>query len=322
MNTHEALNLGQRNPSETGIGGTDKAKISVAEKVRIIKEQEGARERFKDLIDMVSARYENLPEKMREEFVAHNEEILNGAVELGIRNGFSEEELEQLELSAILHDMTKADPVPEKFKEIGIYNTVMHGKMAAEEAPKVLTDDRLGQYFGEADFEEIRKTVSRAILEHMGPRPGFMSYMVKDINAKFREMNEPEIEYPEAEGKISEVLLAADMKSLAGTKGRKKVLAIRSSAPSFRKQDEAKSLEYKSYGVELGPEEAALLSGFQSAYEARDMIKDPKNQDWINEAIEESIAYEYDLGDSKITGKEVLAKKAQFEKMVAETTIH
>ena len=40
------------------------------------KEQEEAREEFKDLIERVSSGYENLPEKMREDFVIHNQEIL------------------------------------------------------------------------------------------------------------------------------------------------------------------------------------------------------------------------------------------------------
>lgn len=189
---------------------------------KIEQEKREAKERFGNLINLVSERYENLPEAMREDFVLHNEEILDGAIELGIKKEFSKEELEKLELSAILHDMTKADRVPMEFEAIPDYTLAVHAKTAAEEVPEVLTDNILRKLNIQGNPEAVRQEVAEAILGHMGPCPGFMTEILKSFNKKMESMGQNGIEYPEARGKIAEALLTADMKSLAGEKGRKK----------------------------------------------------------------------------------------------------
>ena len=324
MGSYEMSGLGQQGEQkDITENPAEKEELLMLEKIKAEKER--VKDTYKDLINMTSAEYENLPEKMREDFSLHNEEILENVIEYGIRNGFNEREMAELELASILHDKTKARSVPEEYKDVPNYTLVMHGKTAAEEVPQVLTDEELGKYFiesQEGNFEEMRRTISQAILEHMGPRPGFMTGMIEAANKKLQDMGEPEIQYPEANGKISEALLAADMKSLAGTKGRNKVLSIRANVEFFKRQDNDTAELYKAHGVDLTPAEAALLSGFQSAFEARDMNKSEKSKDWIDGDIEKSMDEEYDLGELKIAGREVLAKKAQFEKNREQVTVH
>lgn len=293
---------------------------------KIEQERKEAKERFVDLIRTVSKQYENLPESMRKDFILHNEEILDSAIELGIKKGFSKEELERLELSAVLHDMTKADSVPEKYKDISNYTLAMHAKTAAEKVPEILTDEYLKEMNIQGDPEMVRQEIARAILEHMGPRPGFMTGILEMFNAKMKSIGEDGIEYPEARGKISEVLLAADMKSLAGEKGRKKVLSIRANVEFFIKQDIDLYEEYRKYGVDLSQGEAALISGFESALQARDMQKDQENWNWIDDEIEKSkeAVYEFSGSDKPMLWREVYVKMKKYEeeKRIAEIKEH
>ena len=289
---------------------------------KVEQERREAKERFGSLIDSVSERYGNLPEAMREDFVLHNGEILDGAIELGMKKGFSKEELEKLELSAIFHDMTKADAVPEEFKDVPNYTLAMHAKSAAEKVPEFLTDEKLKELNIEGDPEAIRQEVSRAILEHMGPIPGFMSGLLEGFNKKMESKGEKGVDYPEAKGKISEALLAADMKSLAGEKGRKKILSIRANVEFFKQQDLALAEEYKKFGIDLSQGEAALISGFASADQARDMQKDQENWKWINDSIEKSkqVAYAFPNSEKPMQWEEVYAKMKHYEeaKEIAE----
>ena len=280
---------------------------------KIEQERMESKEQFKSLIDEVSGMYENLPEAMRKDFIIHNGEILDETIDLAIRKGLGKEEIKMAELAAILHDMTKADSVPEKYKDIPNYALAMHAKTATEKVPEILTDERLKELGVEGDPEEIRQQVSKAILEHMGPRPGFMTYILEKFNQDMEKIGEEGINYPEAEGKISEVLLAADMKSLAGEKGRNKVLSIRANAKNFIEIDLKTVDEYKKYGIDLTQGEAALLSGFDSAFQARDMQKDPKNKEWVNKSIEDSKKAEYDFSGQKVTWQEASEKKRQYE---------
>lgn len=283
----------------------------------IKEEQMEARKQFEELIYLVNRRYEKLPENMRKDYLIHNEEILDSAIELGIKKGFSPEELKILEMAAIWHDADKADAVPEKYKDVPQYALVVHGEKAADEIPDILTDGLLEESgFEKDDFEMVREEVANAIRQHMGPHPGFMDGMLKGANAKLRELGEKEIKHPKAQGKISEALLSADMRALAGTAGRKKVLSIRASVPFFKNQDKQLSEEYSGYDIKLSSCEAALLSGFDSAFQARDMIEDEKNREWVDEAIEDSMREEYESMDGngdKMTWSEVSMKRADFE---------
>jgi hypothetical protein len=299
----------QENPVEAPIAVIETLfadEVSEEQKFReaVVLEQKEANDRFKELIDKVSDRYRengSMSEKMLGEFIVHNVEVLESAVELGLRKGFTEEELRRLEVSAVLHDMTKADAVPEHFKDIPNYALAIHGEAAGEESLDILTDEYLASKGFEGDFEEIRQEVSRAIREHMGPHPGFMDGILAGVNSRLRESGEPEITHPKAEGRISEALLAVDMRSLAGEKGRKKVMAIRAGVPVFRAIDQKTVEAYKAVGVDFTLGEAALLSGFESAFQARDMLNDPENKEWIDEVIEASKGgeYHYGSGDSE-----------------------
>ena len=293
---------------------------------KIEQERKEAKERFVDLIKTVSMRYENLPESMQEDFILHNEEILDSVIELGIKKGFSKEELEKLELSAVLHDMTKADSVPEKYKDIPNYTLAMHAKTAAEKVPEILTDEYLKEMNIQGDPEMVRQEIARSILEHMGPRPGFMTGILEIFNNKMKSIGESGIDYPEARGKISEALLAADMKSLAGEKGRKKVLSIRANVEFFIKQDIDLCEEYKKYGIDLSQGEAALISGFESASQARDMQKDQENWNWINDGIEKSkdVVYEFSNLEKPMLWRDVYVKMKKYEegKRIAEIKEH
>lgn len=271
------------------------------------------KEQFKSLIDEVSGRYENLPDNIRKSFIKHNEGILCGAIELGIRNGFSREELEQLKLSAILHDADKADGIPEEYKDIKNYTLVMHAKIASEKIPEILTDEKLEKMGVEGDFEKIRGEVARAVLEHMGPIPGFMADEIEKFNKKMEEKGGERISYPEANGKISEALLAADMRSLASVDGINKVLLLRSVAPDFIKEDFDSVGEYKKYEINLIQGEAALISGFKSAFQARDMQKKEEYQNWINEEIEKSKTVKYIFLGEEIIWEDVESKIAEYE---------
>lgn len=282
---------------------------------KIEQEMSEAEERFGKLIEEVSKRYENLPDNIKEDLIFHNREILGNVIEYGIRRGFSEEELKRLELSAILHDRDKAGSVPEKYKDIKNYILVMHAKVAAENVPEILTDERLKEFQIEGDPEKIRQEVARAILEHMGPRPGFMTDILKKFNEDMKKIGENGIRYPEANGKISEALLAADMKSLAGEGGRKKVLKFRAGDEFFIQQDLNLVEEYKKYEIDLSQGEAALISGFESAFQARDMQKSKSNWDWINADIEKSKKVEYAfLGSEKLMlWEDVFEKMKHYE---------
>jgi hypothetical protein len=280
---------------------------------------------FGELIQQVSARYEKMPAEMQEDFVAHNKEILSSAIELGIENEFSEKELKILEMAAVWHDACKADKAPEGFEDIPNYVLVTHGEKASREISEIITNELLGKAgFSKEEFESVRLQVADAILQHMGPHPGFMAGMLKAANEKLKAMGKPELIHPKAEGKISEALLAADMKSLAGVKGRNKVLTIRSSVPFFNEQDRKTVEEYAKYNIAITIGEAALLSGFDSAVQARDMIKNEKYREWVNDALEDSKTKKYKMlgekvrensGEEKyreVSGEEVLKKQAIF----------
>jgi hypothetical protein len=223
--------------------------------------------------------------------------------------------MKTVEISAILHDSTKADATPEKFKDIPNYTLAVHGEKASKEAEQILTDEYLSAQGFSGDLENVRKNISAAIREHMGPHPGFMDGILDGVNEKLKEGGEKEIEHPKAQGKISETLLAADMASLAGEKGRKKVLSIRENVAAFKNIDLQTVMEYKKYGINLKPGEAALLSGFESAFQARNMIENEEDGKWIEETIRESIAGDYSFAGEKINTAEAFKKLRIFNEV-------
>ncbi|PIW75780.1 MAG: hypothetical protein CO002_00160 [Candidatus Portnoybacteria bacterium CG_4_8_14_3_um_filter_44_10] len=291
-------------------------------------EKKEARENFGALLDLVFKRYEtpdstiaNSPEQIKT-FKAHVEEVLNLCVERGIEKSLATKELKTLEVVAILHDLTKADRPDSDMKDIPNYMLAAHGELGAQEIirilgehPKVL-EKILNTGYSPQEADKTTKLISSAIRAHMGPHPGFMTFVLGGVNAKLKEKSLPELQHPRPlEGEaISETLLAADMRSLAGRKGREKVLAIRSAVPNFKREDEELCAEYKKHGINLVSGEAALLSAFASAEQARDMLRNEDDRLWIDTAIEASKEENYFYEDQSVNYAATTAKKEKFEK--------
>ncbi len=295
-------------------------------------EKKEARENFGALLNLVFERYEapdstiaNSPEQIKT-FKAHLEEVLNLCIERGIEKDLTGKQLKMIEVAAILHDLTKADQPDSETKDIPNYMLAAHGELGARETITILSEhpEILKKILGENySGEEADKTVgliSNAIRAHMGPHPGFMTFVLNGVNSKLKEKGLPELQHPRPlEGEvISETLLAADMCSLAGRKGREKVLVIRSAVPNFKQEDEKTCAEYKKFGIDLTPGEAALLSAFASAEQARDMLKKESDRLWINSTIEESKEGGYLYENQPVNYAAASAKKEKFEKALKD----
>lgn len=307
-------NLPAEDPlARTFEGPVENIDHAAEEQAEITREKQEAKEQFSDLIDLVDTRYQKLPEGVRREFMVHNDEILGKVIEMGKLKGMTGEELKAIEVAAILHDLNKADDVPEKYKDVPNYALVAHGEIAANSIQELLTDEKLKSYGFEGDLQKTRDNIAAAIREHMGPHPGFMSAMLDKANQKLSALGEPALEHPKPKGAFSEVMLAADMDSLAGIKGRRKVMALRFNAPFFKAQDAETVEKYRAAGIELSPGEAALISGFDSAFQARDMIQDSDLKVKIISSIDASMDEEYLYGQEKIDVREALAKQDRFK---------
>lgn len=269
---------------------------------KIENEKLEAKEKFAEVIDFVNKRYEGSatassfsPEQL-EVFKEHNEQVLDKCIEQGIRRGLDEEELAELETAAILHDMNKADSLPDWLEDVDNVMLVYHGEVAAgelafnEELREILKDK-----FGEERFEKNILHLQTAIRSHMGPHPGFMSEALRVANEQLKIKGVEPIEHPRPkEGdKVAEILLAVDMYSLASPKGAQKVVTLRNEAPVFKAEDEKLVAEYVKLGIDLDIAEAAVLSAFDSACAARDMITNKEDKEWIEEAMKETIGAEY-----------------------------
>lgn len=285
---------------------------------RVDQEKKEARERFGDLIELVNQRYESgiLSPAEREKFGRHNEEVLDYVVELGLRKELGEDDLKIVEIAAILHDLTKADELPEEFADIPNYGLVTHGQRVAVEVEKILTDERLERYgFENYSPDEVRAQAGGAIAQHMGPHPGFMTEVLEGVNRVLEDRGLPPISHPPAQGRISETLLAADMASLASAEGRKKVLVIRANNEFLRVLDSLVAEDCRRFGLELGQGEVALLSAFESAGQAVEMITDPDDRRMLEEIFEASKGEEYRFGDDPkpIRFEEAWRKREEFE---------
>lgn len=292
------------------------------EKSENLSEQIGAEkaeayEKFAEVIDFVNERYEapgstiaQATEQLNA-FKDHNKQILDKCIEQGVRREMSPEDLSKLEMAAILHDLNKSDVPPEWAEGVDNFMVVFHGEAAAQELET--SDDLqriLKDKFGEEGFDDNIAHLQAAIRSHMGPHPGFMSDLLNRVNSQLEIEGIAPIEHPcpEEGDQVSEVLLAADMYSLASSKGVRKVLAIRGSVPFFKQQDEDLSTEYAKFGIELNSGEAALLSAFDSAYAARDMIQNEEDKEWIQGAINKAVEDRYRYSppketESRLTGE-------------------
>ncbi|MBI5306187.1 HD domain-containing protein [Candidatus Wolfebacteria bacterium] len=296
--------------------------------IHLENERKETRERFGDLIELVNRRYEagSLSSQEITEYKQHNSDILDYAIELGLKKEFNKEEIKILSMAAILHDLTKADQAPPEFSNIKNYSLVIHGQKAAEESREILSDDYLeNSGFTNSDsqnFEKIRDQAAQAIIQHMGPHPGFMTMILEGVNRALEKENKSLIKHPPAEGKISETLLAADMISLASANGRKKVLNIRAYNDFFLALDKQAVEKYKNKGINFRAGEAALLSGFESADQAIQMIKDQGDKNFIKKLFEDSkkIKYRYNSDLLEVEFQESWQKKEKFE--MAETPLN
>jgi hypothetical protein len=292
------------------------AQVELEEKNKeaIELEFESAKEQFRELIELVNGRYEALPEKVQEDFVKHNEEILKNVVELGLARQLPRETLKEAELAAVLHDIAKADASPEEFREIPNYILATHGERGAIEASRILSNDFLRAHGFLGDPEKVRERIANAIRQHMGPHPGFMANILRSVNQELNKRNLSPIAHPEARGFVSETLLAADMGSLAGARGRQKILSLREASDFFQKEDRKTIEQYAKFKIELSQGEAAMLSALESAFQARDMIENPDFRAWIISLISKSMDESFSFAGESINPRVVLMKKEVFDK--------
>jgi hypothetical protein len=266
----------------------------------IALEKERAREKLRPLIDLVNIRYRSPDstisgkENLIKSFEAHNSEVLDAAIELGMKEGLGHEALTALEIAAILHDLAKGDPAPENSREIKNFVLVNHHEMAAAEVeeilrvrhPEILGLTPEGQEQS-PEAERIINSVKNAIICHMGPSPGFMDQTLREANKELSEKGLLQIAHPEPNDNVSKILLAADMRSLAGPGGIQKILNLR--AASFLADDERLCAKYREHGRELSVPEAALISAIDSALDAVDMVSKTcgkKGVKWIHAAFD------------------------------------
>lgn len=285
-----------------------------------------ASEKYGNLINLVDSRYQspestlaNSPEQLKS-FKEHNDQVLKLCIQRGLEKGLSQQEIDQLEIAAILHDIAKADkPLGNKAK-IDNYILAAHGEIAAEQLPDILNNQPeiltklLGDNYSAEDYLLVLNKIQDALRCHMGPHPGFMDFILTNVNKQLAELGQPLIEHkrPKNGDKVAEILLAADMYSLADRQGREKILAIRLAVPFFQQQDSILCAEYNKLGINLTMGEAALLSGFDSADQAKYTVQDNDDQAWIDQAIEKSKNGDYKYGDEVINYQQAIAKRTNY----------
>ncbi len=287
--------------------------ISMEEKKKemIERKKQELIERCEKLISYVDRRYEksSIAENVDElrEFKNHIRQILDLAIEEGIERNVSEKELDLIAVVASLHDIAKGDNPPEEMDGIDNVMVVLHGELAAKEvAENEELKEIIKSVIGEENFnKESIQVLQNAFRSHMGPSPGFMKNILDDVNKKLTKRGLAEIKhpFPEEGAIVSEILLTADMYSLASPSGVRKVLEIRSVVPSFKEEDMKLSEEYSFYRINLSLGEAALISAFESGKSARDMFKKKEDQDFLQKAINESESqgFQYNSEEGGIT---------------------
>lgn len=294
-------------------------------------EKEKARKRFEPLIRFIDSRYRSQEstiaknETLTRSFEAHNFEVLDSAIELGLKKGLGDDELMTLEIAAILHDLAKADLPAEELKDIKGFVVVNHHEMAAGEVENILKE-KYPQILGldmknqeqASRADKIISSVKNAILCHMGPSPGFMAQTLKGVNEELEKKGRPEIVHPKPNDDISKILLAADMRVLAGSGGIQKILNIR--ANDYLEGDQELCAEYGKLGLELSVPEAALISASQSARDAVAMVKSECGEEearWIQAAFDSAkrAEFSYSRGgeETKVGLPEIEEKMKEFE---------
>lgn len=300
---------------------------------------------FDYLYDVVDSRYDSEfgdnKEKL-EKYKAHYREVVGYAKEIGAEVELTEIEMAKLEVAAILHDLTKGDPAPEDVPEDAkpMYWLVAHGQTAADEIrQKVQEEDdseikRAMQSIVDMDpdnqnIEQVANDIASAIERHMGPNPGFMSDVLDGpenpktgernggVNKALREGGYPEIKHPAPEewDKVAQVLLAADMQSLAGPNGVKKVMGDREKLPYFRADDEVVVKGYKSVGVDITMGEVAFLSAYKTATDSRDMVEPYGDvAGGLKHAVRETEQTVFSYGGEDVVPADAIDKMHKYDK--------
>lgn len=311
---------------------------------RIQQEKEAVRQNFAFLIQAVADRYDSpgsfLEGENRRNFEIHNDEMLDMCIERGMEKGMAVAELRMLEVAAILHDIAKADlnsvaaqrlGLPAKAGEISVLAFISHHELAArdvrpllEQQPELI-DHILGPNHSPADVDAAIQRIETAIRAHMGPHnppgqnePGyFMDGILAFGNGALTAIGtEAQIKhpYPEPGDVVAETLLVADMRSLAGIQGRNRIMGLRATDNRFLTEDAQTVQEYSELDIELSLGEAALISAFDSAFCARDMLPNESDREWVDQVIEESKMVEYPYGSDEIVSWQAIRdKRAQYK---------
>ncbi len=295
----------------TDIDHTEEAESFSLEQ-RIAREKKEVEIVYEPLFDIVDKRYDEYiksPE-LNASFKAHYRTVVHYAIERGRQDGLSEEDQGALVVAAILHDLTKGDPPPDEAKNIAWYTAVTHGQTGVIEARKALSgttnqevqsifENILGDSYTLEDRNRVIDKVANAIINHMGPNPGFMGAKREEVRAEIEARGLkyllPLVVHPYPNDRISEILLAADMRSLAGDDGINKVLMIRYVQKEPRKEDidAAKESRRKGPGEVFDTAEVAFMSAIGSAEAAMAMIANEGDRHWVAEVFYKAIKKDY-----------------------------
>jgi hypothetical protein len=253
------------------------------------------------------------------------EEVLVFAVEEALRRGLDEEKCYLVGVSACLHDAGKAMDLPDYMKKIqGPVVEVYHHVLSCE-----LIDDNK-ENKGKWLYHEIVK-------------PGMLDNVVNPQLDKEKKITHPS---PKEENIVAQILLAADMYSLANPNGVSKIMELRSdieNAPFFQKEDFELSYDYnrvskkykKNLLITVG--EAAFISSYKSGLSAKDMFEEgTDNRKWIEKAISDvkkTKEFEYifkeipkggevvDKIEMKVNPKETIKKMEEYERLIQQEEI-
>ena len=291
----------------------------------IENEKKRANEKLADLILFVNERCKKKNptslnySKEQNLLVEHSKQVLEKCIEQGIKKDLAKRSLLKLEIAAILQDLNKNESSPKWAEGIENFMLVYAGEAVAEElATNKKLRKILKKNLGEENFNEDINHLQQIIKSHTGPNPGFMNDALRVVNARLRERGIDLIVHPllEEGDQVAEILLVVNVYLFASSIGIQETINVRNRTPFLQKQDENLSAEYEQLGVGLSFAEAALIKTLDSVYEARDMIREEEDIDWIQSAIEKAkqAYYEYEIFEDKGKSYTVLNSIPEVEK--------
>jgi hypothetical protein len=257
------------------------------------------------------------PERLTK-YKEHFREVTEMAVEYAERIELPEGEVALLAVAAGLHDLTKGDTpppdIPDSVKHI--YWLVAHGETAAAEVGQYLDANPSVQDFlktanpGLGDFA-IKERIEMAIRSHMGPNPGFMEGVLNYVNGELGEDSRISHPYPEEGDRVAEILLAADMKSLAGPQGVEKVIGdimADKKEGGWREEAQLEAEKANELGYDFTTAQMAFLSAYDSGVNAFTMIKNDEDKEWVGEALDETENHIFVIEGEKVDAREVIER--------------